>query len=517
MSTAVDERPAEMSPAQRLLLLPRRERRKALLRLGDEGLASLRRDWRFWARPSQLEPSGDWLLWWIITGRGWGKTRTGAEWTLDRCETFHTYGAVHRGGLMGKTAADVRDVMIEGDSGLVACAEQRGHVVKYEPSKRRVTLPDLGAVFTAYTAEKPDQVRGHQWHTLWADEPAAWKQLADREGNTAWSNAMLALRLEGVPSDEWTYFDDDEDDVELDLGEFVAAPAELQPRACATTTPKPIALIRDAVKRHTDGDPSVVLTVGRLYDNVAHLAPRFVDEIRSRYAGTRLEQQEIEGLLLDSVEGALWTSEGIQRWRLDDRAKVPHLGHVVIAIDPSGSTGGDEAGIVVVGVEAYPADQLWRHVYVLEDLTQPGRRPKEWAQVAVAEYWRWQRAGVRCTIVAETNFGAAMVEDVIKLVDASVVFDEVHATKGKRVRAEPVALVYDQGRAHHVGTFGLMEAEQCTWVPDEGMDSPNRMDAVVWGITYLLPEITSPPAESKPFHEQRIDTGADVFARRDAA
>lgn len=511
---------AEPSPAQRLLRLNRTDRRRMLAGLSEAEQVQLHRDWRFWARPQQLEPPGSWVLWWIITGRGWGKTRTGAEWCIDRCEAFARHGAVHRGGLMGKTAADARDVMIEGESGIVAVCERRGHRCKYEPSKRRVTLPDLGSVFTAYTAEKPDQVRGHQWHTFWGDEPAAWKQLADREGNTAWSNAMLALRLEGMPADaSWVYDDPDgeEDDVEADLGELPPAPPELQPRGVATTTPKPIALIIDAVKRANSGDDSVVLTQGSLYDNVAHLAPRFVAEVTARYADSRMGGQEIHGLVLESVEGALWTPYLIGRDRVSQRSKVPQLAHVVVAIDPSGSTGGDEAGIVVVGIEAHPVNPLLRHVYVLDDLTQPGRRPEAWARVAVDEYWRWVAKGVPCTIVAEVNFGAAMVEDVVRLVDSNVRFDEVRASKGKRQRAEPVATVYDQGRAHHVGTFGQMEAEQCTWVPDEGMDSPNRLDAVVWGISYLLPEITTRPPSSGTAADIRIPTGAEGFSRGHAA
>lgn len=492
-----------LSPAQRLLELPRTERKELLARMTEQEVERLRRDWRFWARPEQLQPPGEWTLWALVTGRGFGKTRSGAEFILDRSETFATYGAPHRFGMIGRTAADVRDVMIEGESGLEECCSRRGYRFHYEPSKRRVTIPELESMGTSFTAEKPDQTRGHQWHTLWADEPAAWKLLVDREGNSAWSNAMLALRLEGTPPASW--FEDIDDD---ELPDFTPAPPELQPRACATTTPKPIPLVRDWVKRATANDSSIHLTTGSLFDNVANLAPRFVAEVAARYVGTRLAAQEIAGLLLDHVEGALWTPEMIEVDRLMSwAAALQKVGRIVVAVDPSGSTKGDHCGIVVVGVEAEPVDPLRRHVFILEDLSVQDR-PEVWAKVAVDAYHRW---GANC-IVAEVNFGAALVADVIHLTDANVAFDEVRASRGKRVRAEPVSALYAQHRAHHIGYMGDLEAEMCTWVPDDD-DSPDRMDAMVWGVSYLLPEITSPPASQTDFAHRQLPTGAGAAMR----
>lgn len=474
---------------------------------GDDGLERLKRDWRFWARPEQRQPSGLWTIWPVITGRGWGKTRTGAEFIIDRSETFATFGARHRVLLVGATVADYRDVMIEGETGLIECAERRGLSIKYEPSKRRVTMPDLGTTMTCFTAEKPDQLRGPQGHTGWADEPGKWKHYVDREGNSAWSNLMLALRLEGDLPAEW--FDDLVDEDDEDDYVFEEAPPELQPRVCATTTPKPIPLIKEWVRRASEGDPAISLTTGSMMENVANLAPRFVQEILARYEGTRLGAQEISGILLDSVEGALWTPALIDRDRVHRVEDVPELKRVV-AVDPSGSGHGhgDDCGIIVEGIESNPADQLRRHLYVLDDLSS-GERPEVWARVVCDAYHRYGAEAVVC----ETNFGGALVVDVIHLTDPTVRVETVRATanRGKRPRAEPVALLYDQRRVHHVGYFAQLEAEQCTWVPDEDMDSPNAMDALVWGAHYLLPEISSPPASSTTAAEVRMPTGADAM------
>jgi phage terminase large subunit-like protein len=483
---------------------PRAERISILRQFTDEQLERLKRDWKFWARPEQLEPDGLWTLWAMITGRGFGKTRSGGEWVLDRSEAFARHSARHLVLLVGTTVADCRDVMVEGESGIMACAERRGYTAKYEPSKRRVTIPDLDTTMTTFTAEKPDQLRGPQGHTAWADEPAKWKHIVDREGNSAWSNLMLALRLEGdIPFDWLEGYEDDDD-----LPDFEAAPVDLQPQCVATTTPKPIPLVRDWVARAKLSDVSIHLTTGSMMENADNLAPRFIAEIQARYGGTRLAAQEIDGVLLEAVEGALWEPDLIERWRVRRPEDVPSIGRKVIGVDPSGSGHGhgDDCGIIIVGVEANPVDFLRRHTYVLDDLTSD-QRPSVWAKIVVDAYWR-----EGCdAIVVETNFGAALVVDVVRQVDPNVVIEEVRASKGKRVRAEPVAMLYDQGRTHHVGTHALLESEQCTWVPDEDMDSPNRMDALVWAHHFLLPEIARPPASTWSPAEERIPTGAEAM------
>lgn len=493
------------SPAQRLLELPRRERRELLASYGDDGLDRLKRDWRFWARPEQVAPSGVWTVWAWLAGRGFGKTRGGAEFVLDRGEKFATYGARHRALLLGKTAADCRDVMIEGESGLIVCAERRGYTAKYEPSKRRISIPELDTTGTTFSAEKPDQLRGHQGHTAWADEPAAWRHLVDREGNSAWSNLMLALRLEGVLPPDW--FDDLDDD---EFDEFMDAPADLQPQCVATTTPKPIKLVKEWVERVSNGDPSIRLTTGSMMENAANLAPRFVDEVMARYAGTRLGAQEIEGLVLDAVEGALWTPKSLDRFRIQSRDLVPDLSRKVIAVDPSGSDvgHGDECGIAVAGVEANPANPLRRNFYVLDDLSTPDR-PEVWARIVCDAYHREDADAV----VAEVNFGAALVRDIIHLTDPTVRFEEVRASQAKRPRAEPVALLWDQGRGHLVGYFGLLEAQMTTWVPVVDSYSPDRMDAVVWAAHWLLPEIGRAPSSQTSAADVQLPTGAEAMAR----
>jgi phage terminase large subunit-like protein len=385
-------------------------------------------DWSVWRRPKQATPGGDWRVWLILAGRGFGKTRTGAEFVREQVIS----GKVGRVALVGATAADVRDTMIEGESGLLAVfpPEERP---RYEPSKRRVTFHN-GATASAFSADEPDRLRGPNHDLAWADELAAWRYV------DAWDQLMLGLRL----------------------GDH--------PRVVVTTTPRPTELIR-RLARSDDG--TVHVTTGSTYENSANLAPDFIAEMRRRYEGTRLGRQELEAQILDDVEGALWDRAVIDETRVTN---TPPLRRIVVAIDPAVTSGekSDETGIVVAGVAQNG------EAYVLDDRTMRAS-PSDWASAAIAAYHRHNAD----MIVAEANQGGDLVESVLRAVDPRVPIHLVRASRGKRTRAEPVAAIYEQRRAHHVGFFPELEDQLCSWVPDIG-SSPDRLDALVWALTDLI-------------------------------
>lgn len=397
-------------------------------------------DWPLWARAKQLPPEGDWRVWLILAGRGFGKTRTGAEWVRALAET----GRAGRIALVGETAGDARDVMVEGESGLLACCPPWGRPL-YEPSKRRVTWPN-GAMATCFSADDPDQLRGPQFDSAWADEIAKWRYEA------AWDNLMLGLRLGA------------------------------DPRCVATTTPKPRAWLSRLM-----ADPRTVLTRGGTRENAANLAPAFLDQILARYDGTRLGRQEIEGEYLVDVPGALWTRALIEAARVP-AATVPELQRVVVAVDPAVTSGAeaDETGIVVAGRDA--GTGFW----VLEDLT--GRlSPDLWAR-RVADAFARVRAD---TVVCEVNQGGDLVAATLRTVDPTLPVRSVRATRGKRLRAEPVAALYEQGRVRHAGAFDALEDQMTRFTGALGDASPDRLDALVWALTDLM---TGPgPAASREF------------------
>lgn len=395
--------------------------------------------WEVWARPEQLPPPGDWYVWLILAGRGFGKTRTGVEWIRSLVEgpTPHIAppGAPQRIALVAETAADGRDVMVEGESGVLACSKP-GFRPHYEPSKRRLTWPN-GCQATLYSAEDPDQLRGPQHDLAWGDELAKWKYPDD-----TWSNLMFGLRL------------------------------GRHPRVCVTTTPRPIPLLREIMKA-----PDVHITRGSTYDNRANLPEVFFNKVISKYEGTRLGRQELEAELLDDVAGALWNRDLIDATRVT-RNQLPALKRVVVAVDPAVSYGeeSNDTGIVVM------AQGENDHGYVLEDLTINGS-PDEWARRAVAAFYRNE---ADC-IVAEVNNGGDLIEHAIRTVDQSVPVHSVRATRGKYVRAEPVAALYEQGRVHHVGGFPELEDQMCMFTPEGIVDgSPDRVDALVWAAFELF-------------------------------
>jgi len=400
--------------------------------LDDEESAVVMSTWEFWARDEQLAPRDPWWTYWLIlAGRGYGKTRAGGEWVRDRA-TSGTFAHVN---LIAATADDARDIMIEGESGILAIcpAWERPD---YRSSKRRLEWPN-GCRSLIFTADEPERLRGKQHESLWADELAAWRY------PEAWDQAMLGLRI---------------------------GP---DPRAVVTTTPKPTALVRALI-----ADPDCVVTRGSTYENRANLSKVFYNTVIKKYEGTRLGRQELDAEVLDDTPGALWTSKLIEDFREQTTLNV---GRIVVAIDPAGGTdedlGTSEVGIVAAGM---CLDRVG-HCYVLADRSRHGS-PETWAAEAVRLY----RELYADRIVVEKNFGGDMVRSVIHAHDRSVPVRTVTASRSKRVRAEPVAALYEQGRVHHVGLFGELEDQMTTWVPDAGMDSPDRLDALVWALTELM-------------------------------
>lgn len=418
------------SLAELLSMLPDADRKRLIRGLSDEQQKELLYDWKgVWARPNQLPPPGDWRYWLALAGRGWGKTRSGAE-VVREWASKPLQGKIH---LVARTTADVRTVMIEGDGGLLSCypPNNRPH---YEPSRRQITWPN-GNVALTFSADEPESLRGPQCERFWADEIAAWPN-----AELAWDNLMFGFRIGDV-------------------------------RGVITTTPKPIKIIRDLL-----ANPATAVTRGTSYENRLNLAPEFFATIIRKYEGTRLGRQELMAEVLDDIPGALWTRSMIENARVPAH-RVPQLVRVVIGVDPSTTSGegAAETGIVAVGLS------VDRHLWVLGDDSIRGT-PNDWARAACRALLKHN--GDR--IVAEVNNGGDLVETNIRTISPDVPYKHVWASRGKRVRAEPAAALYEQGRVHHVGTFEALEDQMCTWVPDAGLPSPDRMDALVWACYDLL-------------------------------
>ena len=400
-----------------------------------EDLAEARHDFRFIARNEQKPPHGDWTIWLFIGGRGAGKTRAGAEWVRGLALGLPDYSAkpVERIALVGETFADVRDVMVEGVSGILSLDLFERPL--WEPSRKRLTWPN-GAIAQCFSAEEPDSLRGPQFGAAWCDELAKWKR-----ADAVWDMLQFGLRCGA------------------------------NPRQMVTTTPRPIPLLKRLM-----ADPRCAVTHAGTTANARNLSANFMADIVGRYAGTRLGRQELEGEIIESRADALWTRETIEATRVDC---VPEPGRVAVAVDPpaGGGTKSDACGIVVAGRARDGC------VYVLGDETIGAARPDLWAAKAVAAYHAY-RADV---LVAEANQGGEMVRAVIAQCDPRVPVTLVHATRGKWLRAEPVAHLYAQGRVKHAGVFRLLEDEMC----DFGLDglssghSPDRLDALVWAVTEL--------------------------------
>lgn len=416
--------------------------------LTDEEAVVLKYHWPFWARPNQLPPKNEteWLTWFILAGRGFGKTRCGAEWVRDLVENKN-YGRI---ALVAEDAGDARDVMIEGESGLLAVCPPWNKPT-YRSSSRRLTWPN-GARATIYSAEDPESLRGPQHDAAWIDELAKFRYQEE-----VFSQLQFGLRL------------------------------GRNPKQCITTTPRPTPLIKSLIAR-----ASTVVTKGHTFDNLSNLSPNFREEVVSAYEGTRLGRQELAAEILDDNPNALFHASIINMNRMT-RERVPEDQHrVVIGVDPpaTGNENSDECGIVAVARDL-PNPHI-AHYYVLKDASVQGRSPEQWANQAISVYHMLKANA----IVAEVNMGGDLVEHVLKSVDPSVNVIKVRASRGKWTRAEPVAALHEQGRIHHIGRFDKLEEQMIDFDPSgtvAGGKSPDRMDAMVWAVSELMGKRVSDP------------------------
>lgn len=452
---------SHLSPAEKLATLPDAERQAFLENLTAAEIVTLENDWHFWARPEQLPPgtdcecgcNGRWLVWLILAGRGWGKTRTGAEW----CHENINSGLYRRIHLVGATASDVRDIMVEGPSGILATAKPE-NPVHYSPTKRKLEWAN-GAVALCFSADEPERFRGVQCEAAWADELASWRY------EESWKQLQLGLRL----------------------GKF--------PRTVVTTTPRPTRLIkrlaRASLPTH-DSEGNVItpprnhITKGTTYDNIANLAEAFIQEITQEYEGTRFGRQELYAEILEDSESALWTRELIEDHRIEPTPggdRVPkELKKIVIGVDPAVTFGeeSDETGIIVCGLDY--SDKAW----VLQDAS--GKYTAEgWARRVVDVYSSWEDEYFpeSIMVVAEHNMGGELVERNIVVENPKVNVKLVRAKKSKVLRAEPVSTAYERHKVYHVGMFDKLEDQMCTY--EAGSDnSPDRLDALVYALTELV-------------------------------
>lgn len=403
--------------------------------LSEDELIDLLFDWHSWARPEQVTPTKPYDIWAIIAGRGFGKSRTGAEWTIEQARLAN----YPRAALVGSTISDVRDVMIEGESGILASSHPRFRPT-YSPSRRhRLEWPN-GFLAFGYSAEEPDRLRGPQHGGAWCDEIAAWRY--------------------------WETYD------QLEYGLRLGN----DPKTCITTTPKPRKELIELLK-----EPTTIVTKGSTLDNSLNLPKKFLKRIVDKYAGTRIGQQEIYAELLDEWEGALWRRAWIDDYRVrpdrEGKLHVPDYVLIVVGVDPAVTSKktSDETGIIAV---ALGKDNRY---YVLDDKSLIDS-PENWARISVnlvndlnGDY-----------IVAEVNNGGDLVETVINMHNPDFKVRKVWASKGKTVRAEPITMLYEQGKVSHVGYFADLESEMCTWDPsDSKAPSPNRIDALVWALKNL--------------------------------
>lgn len=395
------------------------------------------RNWLSLARRDQAAPDDrDWTVWMVLGGRGSGKTRTGAEWVLDRVRR-----GAKRVALVAPTLHDAREVMLGGDSGLLRIGFSHERA-RYEPTRRRVVFPAVSgepsAVAYLFSAHDPDSLRGPQFDCAWGDEFCAWP---DPDG--VLSNLRLGLRL----------------------GQ--------NPRLCLTSTPRPLPLLDRLI-----ANPGTRVTRSRTHDNEDNLAPGFIQAMADTYGGSALGRQELDGEIVRDHPGAIFNRADIDDARV---TQAPRLERILVALDPPATSGetADRCGLVVVGRYGDGRDA---QAYVLCDASLPRAAPQTWAERAIALYHSYDADG----ILAESNQGGEMIETVIQQIDPDVPVLRRHATRSKRGRATPVGLLYARGRVHHVGVMEALEDELCAFGGPHQKGSPDRMDALVWGVSELL-------------------------------
>ncbi|MEM8696480.1 MAG: terminase family protein [Pseudomonadota bacterium] len=437
--------------------------------LDGEELTALASSWEFWGRSAQKPPAGDWRVWTILAGRGFGKTRAGAEWVRDIAKKDGSA----RIALVATSLHEARSVMVEGASGLLAVTPP-GEDILWAPSLRRLAWPN-GARATLYSAAEPDSLRGPEHSHAWCDEIGKW-----RDGEAAWDNLMMGMRSGAAP------------------------------RTLATTTPRPVALVKRLIRAAERGEGGTVMTRGRTRDNRAYLAPGFVAAVEAAYGGTRLGRQELDGELIEDVDGSLWPRALIEACRVAPEALTPSLSkcrtptlrqwpgwdwrpdhqnerkvelkRIVVAVDPPAGSGrgGDACGIVVAGLGE---DERG---YVLADASVEGLRPEGWAAKVAATVDAWSADRV----IAEANQGGAMVRSVLQATARTLPLRLIHASHSKAARAEPVAALYETGQVSHAGAFPALEDEMAGMTIASGYRgpgrSPDRADALVYALTELM-------------------------------
>lgn len=429
-----------------LLSLSHQQRNDALAALTPQERSLLRWHWELWARPNQLAPAGDWRIWMICAGRGFGKSRAGAEWV--RAIARDTPDA--RIALVGASLAETRAVMVEGESGLLASCPPEYRPI-FEPSLRRIVWPN-GAQAFLYSAAEPESLRGPQHSHSWCDEIGKWETAAER-ATRAWDNLLMGLRL----------------------GD--------RPQVLASTTPRAVDLVLRLFAEAKSGD--AVVTGGSTFDNASNLPPRYIAAMRRHYSGSSLGRQEINGELLTETDGALWSRALLENVRAPASANA--LTRVVVGVDPPASARGDECGIIVCGLLEDGS------AAVLADASLAKPSPERWAKAVAEAAAQWGADRV----VAEANQGGDMVASVLRAADCAMPIKLVHASRGKTARAEPVAALYEAGRVAHHGQFGALEDQLCGFLTGGEYHgpgrSPDRADALIWALTELLLNRVSKP------------------------
>lgn len=422
---------------------------EAVSSLSDSEVEQIVYDWHgLWARPctdngdgtfgGQLPPNVPWDVWLILAGRGYGKTRTGAEWVRAEAAKQPV-----RFAFVAQDPSDARAVMIQGDSGIMEITPEHERPT-FNPSTKLLNWPN-GSIAEIHSAYDYESLRGPQFHRAWVDELCAFKY-----GKKVWDNLSFGMRL--------------------------VAPDGSQPKTVVTTTPKPQTLLKEIMN-----DSGTIITTGSTYENIDNLSSNFIKLVIRRYENTSLGAQELHARILDEADGALWTREILELTRVES---YPNLVRIVVAIDPMARASENarrrvappETGIIVAGLGEDD------HAYVLADYSITNAKPDEWATKAIEAF------NEHCAdrIVAEVNNGGDMVEDVIKTREPNISFKKVHASRGKRVRAEPIAALYEQGKVHHTSVFPNLESQLCAWTGSDGEPSPDRLDALVWALTELM-------------------------------